>query len=211
MSRLKFLVVVVGTAIAASMAACGSDVVGAGDTPGFSDEQRALDESPFELARPEGGGGPTTIATPPTLFVPGRAPEPVETTTTTPTTSTTFPIPQAPSLATVPVSFCGFTSYLYSLVSIFTNEELDIESSTADAPRIIAAFRQFTPPEIQADVALVADTVLSLVAELEAADYDVSEPAFRKKIAGMVSNQPEYEPFLSAYQRVTFVEVSGCG
>ena len=216
MKPWRSILALVVTAVALAAASCGDDIATAGQAPGYSDAEEGVEsteDDPFELVRPPGGDGPTTIPGPgPTLSVPGREATPPETSSTLPppVTTTTFPMPQEPRRPGDPASFCGFSDYLYSMVSIFINPTVDVAATISVAPRTIAAYRRFTPSDIAPDVALVSETVLGLIDRLESAGFDMSAGPVRSEVSAIVTGDERYRPFLTAYDRVKLKEAATC-
>lgn len=216
MTRTRLALCLAVVCVALLGVACSDEVAGAGDTPGFSDSDRQIEDGPFRMAEPDDRSASTTIPGPgPTLHLPERDPVAIATTsipgtTAIPGTTTTFPMPQSVVRPGTPTSFCGYSEYLYSLVSIFINPEVDPADAVRGAEETIEAYRLFTPAAAISDVALVSDTVLGLIEQLEAVAYDINEARFRGEIVAIIRGDARYAQFLRAYERVQVAEGISC-
>ena len=221
MRAARHLMVLALVTLSLVAAACGGDSLETTEAPGFAGKDKAVDRSPFELVEPKTDAEtPTTLeGSDPTLPLPSdiarrvRPGDPSGTTTTTSTTTTIVPtttMPNAPLSRGRPTSFCGASDYLYSLISIFTNPRLDVEAIGREAPPLIEQYRKFGPPEVAAEVDLVFDTVLVLIAQLAAADFDVPASGVLREVEAIIDGAPKYAEFVAAFTRMQFVEVLTC-
>lgn len=220
-----------------ALAACGRSANEAGGTPGFSSKDRTVDtKSPFEMANPTTTAGPTTIpGAGPTLPLPTTtdpvtgesavvgelpasrtpkssssrntsdsspyAPPVVVTTTTTPTQ----PIPAPPD-----GTFCGFSAYLQSMISVLTNPALDSRSVMTAAMPIVRRMQALAPVGARPDVDIVVQRVQALVDLLASQGWNVNSPDFRAATNPLIAGAPEVQPFIAAFDRVSFAEAAVC-
>lgn len=207
---LTFAVVVV---------ACGRDTIETSEAPGFSDQERSVDRAPFELAVPNGEGGPTTSPGQPTLPLPDDIEAKVRpgslTTTTRPPTTTTTTTSPLPSSIVIPgpttiFNLCGYSYSLTSLRLVPTTPSVDLPQLSSDLRAALSRYEVVAPPAQRDAVQLVNSQVEVILSALAAAGYDVNAPTVAELIDKASRSVSPFEGFALAAAAVKQHEESEC-
>jgi hypothetical protein len=227
-SGRTWLLGIIAFVVLLAVTACGSSSQQAG-TPGFDDNQKKVDKSPFEMANPTTTAGPTTIpGAAPTLPLPtttdasgnsARVGSPPDVTAAPrqganpfapsgPATTTTTPVQLLP--APPDGTFCGYSAYLQSMLSVLTNPSIDVKGTVTAATQVIRRLNPLAPAAARNDVETVSNKVLGLIDMLASLNYNVNDPSFRAATNPLIARTPDVRPFIDAYDRVSAAEASVC-
>lgn len=210
--RARLTIAAVVAALAAvSLAACG-DASEDTATPGFDASPEAVDQSPFELAKPTTTEGPTTI---PGDIASGRPVDiPSLATTTTAiitTTTTTTPISQPELPEPVQIdSLCGMSRALQSFGLIVSTPGLDIAAYVTDVRRNLARYVEIAPPGLRGTVESVAAVVNGLVDLGADADYRTDDPSLQRAISDAAAGSGSYGGFPAQVNTIYRHEQATC-
>ena len=231
-------VMVVLVAAGLLVAACGrgDDSASRDSTPGFTQDSTGTpagrdDGTAFEMANPTTTQGPTTI--------PGAGPTlPLPTTTdalgnsapvgspagrrTTPRRSAADSPYQTPILVTTTTTpsqmlppppdgtFCGFSAYLQSMISVLTNKALDARAVLTGAMPVVKRMQALAPAGVRGDIDAVVQKVQGLIDLLASVGWNIDAPEFRAATNPLIAGAPDVQPFIAAYDRVSFAESTVC-
>lgn len=179
--------------------------------PGFRDEDRRADDSPFEFAGPSTTAGPTTI--------PGGQDALVRrTTTTTTTTTTTLPptttttLPTAVSLPPPDDirSICGMHDSIFSFQVIWRDPPVDVQQVAEQLQSNMNRYLAVSPPELRDEVDGLRNAFIAMVERLRAAGWNTNDPGVRELLRAIESQSPPFERFVSSMNTLRFVEAATC-
>jgi len=197
-------------------AACGQERVESGEAPGFSGQQRTVDRTPFQLAVPKDGGGPTTSPSQPTLSLPdniavttgqgNQAPSSRSTTTTTTTPDVRPVIRRAGEIT----DLCGLTRAITSGGTLLREPTLDVVSTHNEIKASLDRFVVVSPPEWLGRVTLVRDVIFRIADAAAAAGYDVRDPGVQQLVDDVANGRGEYRRFLDVVDEIYQLERSAC-
>lgn len=169
-------------------------------------------EAAVEGELPPSQGGPSVNRDPnaPKYTVPRR------TTTTTTTTSPPTTTSQPPlrwfemPLPGAITSVCGFSRSVRSAGNLLIDPSESVPNAVAKVRVSLARYRNVAPSEIQAQITIVTDSILSIAAAVEGAGYRLNDPSVVQMIQRVRSGQGEFAAFPQSFATVSAYEKFVC-
>ncbi len=175
--------------------------------PGFDGRDRAVDDSPFELAEPTTTEGPTTI---PGGARPRRSTTTTSTTSTTTTTTTTIPTsPLLPRISSI-TSLCGMIDSIQSVSNVFIDTSLDPESVMTGMLIVLDRYAEVSPPDLVGDVRAIRTLFGQLTDQMRDAGWDAQDPGVLRSVDSIRSETPPFGALQGHARRVEFHEAATC-
>lgn len=200
------VVLVLGT-LAGLLSSCGPSESNEAATPGYKDEERRPDDSPFEMAEPE-DRGPTTI--PDGFFNGTSTPNVPPTPTSTPPPSTTTTAQPPYELPTNVTSICGMTRSIKSLLPKTQPSDALVRKTLDGLLPNLEAYIRLSPPEVVGDVTFIRDMVRELDRLFTEGGNTVVYPPVLAIITSINTLSPPYQDLGERMARIEVAEQSAC-